>query len=312
MRIHVEVPFGTLVSGMFETEKGRPTTLSASPPVLRFFEGMAWPVPVAFAGAIAAMRFEQGDVLYRDPRLYEAFGDEIPKGLSAIQVQLPQRSSRAAPSEFEGDRRQSSWQSEVTVELIDLARGQAETRVLSQGKLAMAIFRGDDGWLDPEREEPPLPRSARELQQRLDETPASFDARQSAKRGCRFIFVVDLANDASRSKAAGVEEALRATGPVERIELSAEHAGVEEAQSYHPTAVVRCLVLPDRSAEEVQPILRSRLYGGVSDVSNDPAADQTETAPDRFSVGRHGLFQAIPVDAPATRSRSSRSRSKSV
>lgn len=290
---------------MVERVDGRAEESPGAPMRPSFFEGMVWPVPLAFAGAINAMRFEQGDVIYRDPRAYEAFEIGIREGLSAIQVILPQRSARTTSSEFGGDRRQSNWQSEVTLELIDLAAGETETRVLTQGKLAMAIFRGDDTWLDPEREPPPMPRSARELQHRLEETSPSFDSRQSARRGCRFIFVVDLANDASRSKAAGVEEALRATGPVERIELTAEAAGIEDAQAYHPTVVVRCLVMSSRSIEEVLPVLRSRLYGG------SPAApDRSETgqAPsDRFSVGRHGLFQAIPADSEATRSESSRS-----
>ena len=295
---------------MLEGLSGKSTGGAGSPAEQTFFGAMAWPVPVAFAAAIVAMRFEQGDVLYRDPRAYDALETRIPKGLSAIQVILPKRSARSAPPEFTGDRRQSSWQSEVTVELIDLARGETERRVLSQGKLAMAIFRGDDDWLDPEREEPPLPRSARELQRRLDETPPSFDARQSTTRGCRFIFVVDLASDTSRSKAAGVEEALRATGPVERLELSAEHAGIEDAEAYHPTAVVRCLVMPHRTIEEVLPILRARLYGGESEQA-DPTeeSDKTEageSSRDRFSVGRHGILQAIPVDSKATRSKSSR------
>jgi hypothetical protein len=291
--------------GMAERATVRPPKDSDATPVPKFFEGLAWPIPVAFAAAIASMRFEQGDVLYRDRSAYDALEGDIPKGLSAIQVQFPKRSARAAPSEFEGDRRRSSWQSEVTIELVDLAAGKSETRVLSQGKLAMAIFHGEEGWLDPLREEPPLPRSARELQQRLEQTQASFDEIQTAEKGCRFIFVVDLANDASRSKAMGVEEALRATGSVERIELSAERAGVEDPHSYHPTAVVRCLVLPNRTLEKVLPILRARLYGGASDDSSADAGNEIETSPDRFSVGRHGIFQAIPAEPSATRSKAS-------
>jgi hypothetical protein len=299
-----------MVEGL-EEEPGREVD---SPAVQTFFEGMAWPIPIAFSGAIAAMRFEQGDVLYRVPRAYDTLEGQIPKGLSAIQVILPKRSARATPSESDGDRRQSNWQSEVTVELIDLARGQTEKRVLTQGKLAMAVFRGEDAWLEPDREEPPMPRSARVLQQRLEQTLTIFDARQTARRGCRFIFAVDLASDASRTKAAGVEESLRATGALERIELSAEQAGVEDAQTYHPTAVVRCLVMPNRTTEEVLPILRDRLYGGAServgdsDRSDDSdSSEGVEGTPDRFSVGRHGILQAIPTEPAATRSKSSRS-----
>lgn len=273
-----------------------------------FFDGMVWPVPIAFAGAIVAMRFEQGDVLYRDPRAYDALEGEIPKGLSAIQVLLPKRSARATPSEYEGDRRQSNWQSEVTVELIDLARGRTETRVITQGKLAMAIFRGDEDWLDPEREAPPLPRSARALQQRLDETLASFDARQTTQCGCRFVFTVDVASDASRLKAAGVEEALRASFAVERIELSADQTGIEDAETYHPTAVVRCLAMSNRSVEEVLPVLRGRLYGRASEKNNEPGdSEEGKETPDRFSVGRHGILQAIPADSVTTQPELSRS-----
>jgi len=298
---------------MTERFEGGATGGRGAPVAPTFFEAMAWPVPIAFAGAIAAMRFEQGDVLYRDPRAYDVLEGKIPDGLSAIQVLLPKRSARATASDFEGDRRQASWQSEVTIELIDLARGKTETRVLSQGKLAMAIFRGDDDWLDPERETPPMPRSARALQQRLDETLASFDARQTVGRGCRFVFAVDVASDASRTKAADVEEGLRASGAIERIELSAEDAGIADAETYHPTAVVRCLVMPGRTTEEVLPILRERLYArgsaSMGDLDKSDSADSAdhsdgadesgkdETTPDRFSVGRHGILQAIPVES---------------
>jgi hypothetical protein len=288
-----------------------PVKAPLASPALSFFDGMAWPVPTAFAGAIAAMRFEQGDVLYREGRAYDALETKVPEGLSAIQVILPKRSARATPVDADGDRRQVSWESEVTVELIDLARGRSETRVLTQGKLAMALFRGDDAWLDPDHDEPAMPRSARALQQKLGETSASFDARQNAKHGCRFIFVVDLASDASRAKAASVEEALCSSGNVERIELSAMQAGIEGAEAFHPTAVVRCLVLSGRSIESVLPILRSRLYGAASQTTDEgfereEAADPTPT-PDRFSIARHGLLEPIPADPAATRPESSRS-----
>lgn len=311
MRIHVVVPCGMMDRTMDEGFSEGSKEHGADPSEQTFFDGMAWPVPVAFAGAIAAMRFEQGDVLYRDRHAYDVLERQIPKGLSAIQVLLPKRSARSVPPESGGDRRESSWRSEVTVELIDLARGTTQTRVLTQGKLAMAIFRGEDAWLDPDREEPPMPRSARELQRQLGQTAPCFDSRQTAKRGCRFIFVVDLASDASRLKAAGVEDVLRATGAVERIELSVGQAGIEGAQAYHPTAFVRCLVMPNRTIEEVLPILRGRLYGGASDQSDStekPDEDQTEESPsDRFSVTRHGILQTIPTDSAAIRSESSRS-----
>lgn len=246
---------------------------------------MAWPVPLSFAGAIAAMRFEQGDVLYRERGAYGGLRGKMPKGLSAIQVQMPQRSTRAGIVGAGGDRRLVQWQSEVTVSLIDLGSGRSEIRVLSQGKLAMALFSGDDHWLEVHREEPPLPFSARDLQPELACSLAAFATRRTKGAGCCFIFVVDLAMDASRTKANLVEGALREGGAVERIDLSPADAGVADAFRFHPSLVIRGLELNGRSSEEVFPILRGCLYGGaISEV------DHGEAKPDRFSLARHGLL----------------------
>jgi hypothetical protein len=176
----------------------------------------------------------------------------------------------------------------VTLELIDLETGHSEVRVLSQGKLATALFTGDDGWLDAGRGEPPLPASARELQSRLEDSLAGFRAVQKTKKGARFVFVVDLASDASRYKAANVEAALRADGPVERIDLSPKRAGIEDPGRFHPALTVRGLVVAKRTSDDVLPILRGCLYGGGS--SSDP---EGEMASDRFSIGRHGILQDL-------------------
>ena len=273
---------------MADPGRGASVTAEIYPSELQFFEEMSWPVPLSFAGAISSMRFEQGDVLYRDRAAYGALEGRIAKGLTAIQVLLPQRSTRGVGSDIPGDRRQSNWSSEVTLELIDLETGDSEVRVLSQGKLATALFTGDDGWLETQKEEPRLPLSSRDLQACLEAATGGFTGHQKAKQGSRFIFVVDLANDASRAKASEVESALRASGVVERIDLSPGKAGIEDAEKFHPALILRGLVMPKRTSEEVLPILRDRLYGGGSST-----APEGEAAPDRFSIGRHGFLQDL-------------------
>jgi hypothetical protein len=249
---------------------------------------MAWPVPLSFAGAISGMRFEQGDVLYRDKAAYEPLDGQIPKGMTAIQVLLPQRSTRGVSPDSTGDRRLSNWRSEVTIEWVELDSGRSRTRVLSQGKLAMALFSGQDDWLDPERGEPPLPRPARDLQRQLAQAVAAFAEQTAAKAGSHFIFVVDLASDASRTKAIGVEEALRATGPVELTDLSPADAGIEGASSFHPSLVIRALTLANRTTEAVFPVLRACLYGGGAVEVPDG-----DGASDRFSIARHGILENL-------------------
>jgi len=271
---------------------------SSSSSELAFFDGFRWPLPLAFAAAVAANRFEQGDVLFRDRAAYAPLegvaalaqgGSEGGAARWAIQVLDPPRSARAAPADAEGDRRRQGWQSEVTVELVDLVQAERQVRTLSQGKLVMALWQGDESWLEPERPEPPMPLSARELQARLEQTRASFDT--AAASGCRFLFVVDLASDASREKARLVEEALRASGAVERMLRSPVLAGVEDAEQFHPALEVRCLRMPDRTLDQVQPVLRACLYAGAG-AGSDPDAGEAAPA-DRFSVARHGLLEAL-------------------
>ncbi|MBW2501166.1 MAG: hypothetical protein JRF61_28120 [Deltaproteobacteria bacterium] len=264
----------------------------AGPPGRKaFFEGFAWPVPRAFDAAVGAPRFEQGDVLYADPAGYADLEGRLPKRLMAIQVLHPPRSVRSAAQGGEADRRRSAWSSEVVIEWIDLASGRSDRRELTQGQLFTALWRGDEGWLDPDGPEPEPPSTARDLQQVLEAFGPLFDARglPGGKRaGCRFLFVVDLASDASRVKAAAIEGALRALGELEMADLVPAETEIAEGERYHPALLVRGLFLPGRGEEEVRAALRTVLYGGTSG-----AAVEGEAAADRFSVTRHGLLQVI-------------------
>lgn len=267
-----------------------PTPIEPAP--VACFEGFAWSVPTAFAAALAGFRFEQGDVLYRTPDAYAAQADAAAVVGPALQILLPKRSARATSAEAEGDRRTALWESEVVLDRVDLDAGTTETLSVSQGKLLMTLWTGDEGWLDPERAEPLVPLSARELAGRLEETEATLDgALKKTKRGARFLFVVDLASDASRAKAKAIEEALAALGDVERVERTAARSGVSDADRFHPALRVRGLAVAGADPERVQTALRGALYGGGS-----PSEEESEGAPDRFSVARHGRLAALGAD----------------
>ncbi len=245
-----------------------------------FFEGFAWAVPEAFAPAVGAVRFEQGDVLYRARSGYEPLEGRIGPGLTAIQVRQPPRSARALPNEAEGDRRQASWQSEVELELLELSSGRSEIRTSTQGRLLMTLWQGDEGWLDPAREAPALPRSARELAQALREGGLVVPPPSGVRAGCRFVFVLDRASDASRAKANAIEEALRALGPLVRTDRRPEALGDPGPLPHHPTLFVRELVLRGVPVAEAEAALRRALYAGDGDA-------------ERFQIARHGLLEAL-------------------
>ncbi|MBY0399689.1 hypothetical protein K2X89_05300, partial [Myxococcota bacterium] len=217
--------------------------------------GFTWALPEAFAPAVSGYRFEQGDVLYRDRRGHEALVGDVPDGLTAIQLRQPPRSTRAVPGENEGDRRLANWQSEVELDLVDLATGRVETRTTTQGRLFTALWKGDEGALRGEGCDPELPRSARDLAQALREGELGAMERPEAEDGSRFCFVVDLANDASRAKAALIADALSTLAPLERSDRDPIAAGARDGERYHPTLVVRELVARRVSIEAVETAL---------------------------------------------------------
>ena len=181
------------------------------------FPGFAWPVPRAFASAIATCRFEQGDVLYDHPIAYEgaegsaaAAAGDWEAAVAAlghhIQVLDPPRSARLAPSDASGSRFLASWESPVRFELCDyrVERTDAErtqTLASTQGRLFSCLWRGDPGLLAAGESEapPPLPPAlARDLQGQLEQAVPALRAavsERSPKRGVKaaliFAFAVE-------------------------------------------------------------------------------------------------------------------------
>lgn len=252
---------------------------------IAYLPGFAWAVPEAFAPAVTTYRFEQGDVLHRDRRGYDPLAGRIPKGLTALQLRHPPRSGRALPSEHEGDRRLANWQSEVELELVDPADGIVEVFSSTQGRLFMALWKGHEDALRGEGDDPPLPRSARELAQSLRDGELYRPGPIRPGPGCRFRFVIDLSSDASRAKSAAIGDALATLGPVATRDRDPVAAGARDGALFHPTLVVREVVLFDVAPEAAEAALKRALYVG---------SGETE----RFSITRHGVLEALDPTIP--------------
>ena len=65
---------------------------------MELLSGFTWPVPRAFASAVSACRFEQGDVLYDAASAYAAADPGSGPG-HHVQILDPPRSARAAPAD---------------------------------------------------------------------------------------------------------------------------------------------------------------------------------------------------------------------
>ncbi len=248
-----------------------------------FIGGFAWPVPQAFASAVSACRFEQGDVLYSDAAAYHAW----PEGAGAlsyhIQVLDPPRAARALTRESEGKRFFANWESPVEIELTRLTEGRCERHATSQGRLFSCLWRGDVALLQPDTEPAPEPPALqRDLHRQLDTAlPAfrsHFEAERPGRAGCLYISVVDRASDASRAKARAIESVLSEAFLLAVCDLDPAAAGLPRAERFHPALLLRGLAVDVGDPAPVEALLKAFLYSPV------------EGKTDRFALSRHGLL----------------------
>lgn len=276
-----------------------PTPAEASD--LRFFEGFAWAVPLAFAGALASLRFEPGDVLHRARDAYSDEPGAADGPAEALQVLASPGSARSVDGD--ADPRRASFESAVRLARVDLRSGARRELDTTQGRLLMTLWRGDLSWIEGEGEAPPVPLGARSLAGELEGLREAFEAALAERAGrpdagMLFLFVVDLASDASRVKAESIREALGFSHGAVWLDRTPAALGLASAASYHPALIVRGVALPGVDEERVTEALRGALYGGRAGAAESTAAagdgaDETEAASrpaDRFSVARHGLL----------------------
>jgi hypothetical protein len=117
---------------------------------MEYFEQFTWPFPKGFSEAIAACKFEQGDLLYNTRRAYEE-GWDWNNIDWIIQVQFPSRGSTSAKSKDVKTVFADNWRSILILELTDV-RNNRNKRIVhtTQGKLYSTLRFGDLSCLDSE------------------------------------------------------------------------------------------------------------------------------------------------------------------
>ncbi|MEE2674817.1 MAG: hypothetical protein VX466_13530 [Myxococcota bacterium] len=249
---------------------------------MEFLPGFAWPVPRAFASAVSACRFEQGDVLFDAADAYAGWkAGRKRKARFSVQVLDPPRSARSASREAEGSRFVVNWASPLTCEVGDRQGSIPEVVKSTQGRLFTCLWRGDirllHEELPSEAGEPPIPAGARDLHKQLEATVAGLGKISSAA-GTWFVSVLDVSSEASLAKAREVESALSALYRVTIRDSSAQEAGIPDGDGYHPALVVRAVWVDEQNPEAVRERLKLALYGAAKSGS------------DRFKLERHGLL----------------------
>lgn len=248
---------------------------------MELFDGFSWAVPRALSGAVAACRFEQGDVLYSDPCGYERWPLGARKLRYQLQVLFPPKSARAVATGQDGGRFSANWLSPVEFELTQREDGTCTRLVSTQGRLYTCLWRGSTDYLDQGQPDPPEPGGQRELHGRLAGAKEIFErhfAKQWQEPFSVYLSAVDESSDAARLKASTVAAELREHfGELAVQVLSPVQAGLDPEGELRPALSLVGVSVANRGLEAIEACLCNALYGGIGDST-------------RFSVSRHGLL----------------------
>jgi hypothetical protein len=266
-------------------------------------------VPRAFASAVAACRFEQGDVFYDDPCAYRdgagSWGEVVAELSYAIQVLDPPRSARNVPSDAGGRRFDANWNAPVSLELWDFTAGSAMTTQHStQGRLFSCLWQANPGLLlaSPEAAvaSPEPPGTGRDLHAALAEAlPGVRRARPRTgnDEGLLYVFVLDEASESSLSKMRAVASILE--GRLTAVPTSLAPGEVlPSAAPFHPALRICACSIATSDESAVRDLLKSVLYAPTREAEATEPGDSDRSA-DRFRLERHGLLvnTAAPPEA---------------
>jgi hypothetical protein len=254
---------------------------------VEYLAGFDWPVPRAFAAAVTACRFEQGDVLYSHRSAYGRWAKAQDRLEHRIQVLEPAKTTRALGTDADGNRFQANWESPVELDLLG-RDGEARRITTTQGRLFSCLWQGAVSWLSPDSEPPVPPALSRDLHTRLAESLSAF-RKHFSRAGVDdaawlYLWVVDQASDTSRVKAARTERGLADRYSVTSADLAPGRARIETANGFHPALVLRGLAIEGATGEVIEETLKGLLYA--------PGEDREGKA-DRFSLSRHGLLERL-------------------
>ena len=245
-----------------------------------FFAGFAWAVTRAFADPLERCRFERGDTLYDTPKAYDGNWRSARKAASRIvQVRLPKQGESGKHDKDAASVFSDNWRRDAEIDLIEMKDMSRREIATTQGRLYSFLWRGDEGVLDLESAEPPVPLTARDLRGDIDVAAPRIAATINASADGRlFVVLFDQASSLSRKKDRDIRVALDAHPgcSVHEMELVTENA--------LPTLRWLAYRIPDLDDDGVTELLKPALYR--------PQGDREGKA-DRFDLKRHGRLVCL-------------------
>jgi hypothetical protein len=230
---------------------------------MKLFPQFAWPVPVAFADALATFRFTEGDVFHDDSRAYSGSWSDALHYLShSLQVTFPKSSSAVGQdTSIDDSLLTQNWGKTVQLTLVDhKAQKQTHNVSTTQGRVYTALYTGNLKSLS--MEVPcPVPLFLGALKKHIDDTLADhFQTIRNVTDEFVFVWHFDPTNQAILEKERGMLKELTKLGAVRVYDASPQELGIENAEQMLPTISVRGYGISGTQEESLREALKKALY----------------------------------------------------
>lgn len=248
-----------------------------------FFPKFKWAVPHAFNDALAACRFEQGDILYDTQLAYTGTWGESEKHINySIQINHPPRSLSSKVDTDLASAFSSNWRSKVVFELYDHKQKRARQVETTQGDLYNLLWRGNID--NPAGERGAVPRQAMDLLEALSGIGEWIRNTPQFRNhgGGYFVLPFDHTNKILKEK---YRKFLTHLSPhlVSHEIISICEINIPFEVEYVPTAEVAFFLISEQASEE-------EVIAGIKKAFYKPAKD-SKSGKEYFKVRSHGFLR---------------------
>ncbi len=251
-----------------------------------YFEGFSWAIPTAFADALAACRFEKGDILSAARQAYAGTWAEAPTHIPhSVQVKSPLRGAGTKTAKEEESVFSDNWNMTIEFSLTDHKKDKTKEVTTTQGRLYSLLWKGDLRYIDNTFESPPVPTLAMQILPDLSRTTDHM--RKSLIKGeahaCVFLMPYDRTRQLLTTKFCKIEDSFK--GFKTRIcFLAPAEAGLLSETGFAPTVSIACFCVYETHDNAVEQALKKALY--------TPSKDK-KTDKEQFRITAHGYLGAI-------------------
>jgi hypothetical protein len=249
---------------------------------MTFFTEFKWAVLHAFSNALAACRFEQGDVLYDNQLAYMETWSEAEKHVSySLQVKSPMRGSSAESPSSSETMFSANWSSRVVFEFCDHRAKITKTIETTQGRLYELLWHGDiNNYLSASLN---IPMQASGLLNILASVSPTIEKNvvKDSDVGGIFLLPFDISSQQLKEKRDQLMVCL-APHILDQKIISLKDAGVSDPFSFVPTAQIAAFVISKQSSQnDVSEAIKKSLY--------KPAKNKISSK-EVFKISSHGFL----------------------